>query len=358
MARIWQDFRGGTDEDPVTIESMDPGGIPASFIIIDNASGPGPDIAYDEAAGQRFGYPMGVLLRWSGTPTYMRWDAREPDVSARYVMRFPIVFDSAPPVDVVHAQIRSTSGQIMGEAGVDPSSRIYFNSQTTTMPIPDRFTATLGTVYWVQLAVTAGTTDTDGILEARIEDEAGAELFTYSDTATGTGTVPIQHFRVGLPGTNPDVTSEVVSSTAGLVMGDLDTGWWPHLSPTNIAIRPISDRPIGPGEQATLTAELWNAESGATWTWSQVSGPDLDLTSSGEVASMAGPDRWSSSSATPDAGPIGLSPAVVEVTAVLGDDTAPPVRVLVDVLPQITWTRTPAGTWVGGKVAPWCEETP
>lgn len=358
MARMWQDFRGGTDGQPVTIESMDPGGIPASFIIIDNESGTGPSIAYSQAAGQRFGYPMGAAIRWSGVPTYLRWDARDPDLTSRYVLRFPIVFDSTPTVFTPYAQIRNTSGQIMGQVGVDTSNRIYFDSRTDAMPPEDRFTATLGTIYWVQIAVTAGATDTDGLIEGRIEDNAGTELFTFSDAATSTGTVPIEHFRIGLPGTDPDVTGEALSSTAGLVMGDLDSGWWPRLSPTNINIRPLPARQIGPGEEHTMVAELWNGETGATWTWSQPSGPDLTLIASGTTATVQGPDRWNATSATPDASPIGVSPAIVEVTATLGEDTAPPVQIPVDVLPQITWTRTPSGTWVGGKVAPWCEENP
>lgn len=358
MARIWQDFRGGTDGQPVTIESMDPGGIPASFIIINNASTTGPNIAYSLAVGQRFGYPMGVAIRWSGVPTYLRWDARDPDLTSRYVLRFPIVFDSTPEVFTPYAQIRNSSGQIMGQVGVDTSNRIYFDSRTDAMPAAERFTATLGTIYWVQLAVTAGTTDTNGIIEGRIEDNAGVELFTFSNPATSTGTAPIQHFRIGLPGTDPGVTGEVLSSTAGLVMGDLDTGWWPRLSPTNINIRPIPARQIGPGEEQALAAELWNEETGAVWTWSQPTGPDLSLVGTDTTATIVGPDRWNAATPIPDASPIGLSPAIVEVTATLGEDTAPPIQVPVDVLPQITWTRTPTGTWVGGKVAPWCEENP
>lgn len=358
MTRIWQDFRGGTDGQPVTLDTMDPGGITATEIVIDGAPGTGTDIMYSLAAGQRLGYPMGVQIRWSGLPTYMRWNEPEPDTAARYVARFPVVFDSAPTVDVMGVQIINSAGTIMGDVGLDTSTRIYFNTSTDVMPVEDRFPASFGTIYWVQLAVTAGTSATDGVIEGHIEDNQGTALFDWSNPAVNTGTTPIQHYRIGMPGTSDGAVPDVVFPTSGLVMGDLSTGWWPRLSPTNINIRPIPARQVGPGEAATIVAELWNQETGATWAWSQPSGPDLTLIASDTTATVQGPHRWNADSAVPDATPIGISPAVVEVTATLGSDTAPPVQVPIEVLPQLTWTRAPSGAWMGGRVAPWCEESP
>lgn len=352
MSRIWQDFRGGTDGQPVTAETMDPGGIQASFIVIDGEAATGPDIAYSLAVGQRFGYPMGVQVRWAGEPTYMRWDVTDPDIAARNVMRFPVLFDTLPTVFTPYAQIRNTSGGLMGQVGVDTSGRIYIDQMSPA----ERFQASPGVTYWVQLAVTAGSTIADGVIEVRVEDLSGNVLFEFSNTAADTGTQPIQHYRVGGPGTDPNVNADFLIPVVGLVMGDLSEGWWPHLAPNNINIRPIDGRQIGPGETQTFVAELWNQETADSWTWSQTSGPDLSLISSNTTATVQGPDRWNAVSSVPELSDIGLSPATVQVTAMLNGQVAPPVDVRVDVLPQITWTRLPGEAWAGGTVAPWCEE--
>lgn len=352
MTRIWQDFRGGTDLDPVTKPTMEPGGIPASFIVIENTNTTGADISY--AAGAA-GYPIGAEVTWRGVPTYLRWDEPTPDAGLRYVIRFPVQFAALPEAFTPYAQLRNSAGSIMAEVGVDTSGRLYVNDQVGPTPPAERFQGTASTLYWAQLAVTTG--DGDGITELHVTDDTEAVLFDWTNATASTGTQAIAHYRVGTPGTDGSVTTDFTVPTGGLVMGDLDTGWWPYLAPDNINIRPIERFDVGPGEVAGITAELWNQEAGAAWTWMQTSGPDLTLTPTDATADVTGMDRWNADSATPvTTSAIDRTPAAVEVSATLNGQTAPAVQVPIDILPQITWTRQDGGAWVGGTVAPACEE--
>lgn len=353
MVRMWQDFRGGTDGQPVTRETMDPGGTVASFIVIDDVSGTGPDISYSTGVGQRFGYPMGVQVRWAGEPTYLRWDEPEPDVAARNVMRFPVVFDSIPAVFTPYAQMRNIGGGLMGQVGVDTSGRIYVDQ----MAAAERFQASPGVIYWVELAVTAGTTAADGVVEIRVQDAGQAVVFEWSTLAADTGTEPLQHYRVGGPGTDSSVTADFLIPTAGLVMGDLESGWWPHLSPDNINIRPLSAMRVGPNEEVDVQAVLWDGSAADSWTWEQTTGPDLLLNGDGPVGSIRGPDVWGPGMPVPSPGErAALSVAEVRVTATQGSEESPPVDFRVEIVPQLMWTRAAGVGWTGGTYAPVCEE--
>lgn len=109
-------------------------------------------------------------------------------------------------------------------------------------------------------------------------------------------------------------------------------------APVVNALSPIT---IGPGEARNIVATLASG-SADSWTWRQISGPTVSLSSAGNTLSITGPSVLPPNSGT----------AVFGVKAIDDSVESAEVTATVSILPQLSWTRVPGGDWVGSRIVP------
>jgi len=128
---------------------------------------------------------MGALLAGGG---YLRWN--NTATQDRVVARVPLYFTANPASDFPFIQFRSSGGVACGDIAVltggnagkvaiRPAFAYHAPSLTSTA-------LSTNTLYWVEVAITKGTTTANGRMEYVIYDSTGTgtPLFTYDSGAT------------------------------------------------------------------------------------------------------------------------------------------------------------------------------
>jgi hypothetical protein len=280
VAYFYHTFDTGTDGENVTLaDSGNTGGNAFSYLFVNNASTPGGSsvLQYSSAAAVEGG--MGVRLTPTATTSYLRWDAAG---GARGVMRLPIRFPNNPTDPgsaVTIAQIRNSSNQLMAGVLIRNTGHIRATDNAASVAA-SAYQLLPNTLYWAELAVTKGTTTTDGRIELKVYSADGTtEIFTWdSGTTLNTGTANVDQIRFGGGlGTSSGWAYQDIDS----IQFDTDraTGW---LGPLDVAADAPTLTITRPAENIVDLRSSAPATGQSPLTWpapTHVSGPLLTSTS-------------------------------------------------------------------------------
>lgn len=295
MAYFFNRFDGGTDGSQVTVANSSNGGNSAlSYIFYNNGSFPSgnPNIVYSSTAAMSGS--LGCRLTLGTSSTYIAYE----DLSGagdRSVTRFPIRFPSNPTATATIFVLRSSSG-LMAQAIIRTTGQIRVADAATFQTASD-FALSTNTVYWTEIAVTRGTTTSNGRIELRVfSADATTQVWSWDSGATlNTGTALPQVCRW------PTATSSVGWSYVDLddIQWDSNksTGWLGAINNIPPSVSVSADKSTAfPGETVTLTATTTDSDGTIVSTgWSTTVGT---LVGTGLTRTLAVPPSLTDQSAT------------------------------------------------------------
>lgn len=261
MAYFYNTFEGGIDGQNISVaNSGGASGNPWGHVFINGASAPagGDNIKYSSAAA--FNGSMGCAIVAGAVNNYLRWN--DAAGGTRGVVRCPIKMDSAITNLYVGAVagIYNTTSRVgaICVRGTGTGYRISAMNALSADPAASRWTATLGVLYWAELAITKGTTTSDGVLELKVFATDGVtELWSWASTAENTGTANVDHARF------------ISTAEAPLVLDDLQfdsdkpSGWLGPLilsnNPPTVSISP-STQNLAISTTANLSASASDSD--------------------------------------------------------------------------------------------------
>jgi len=328
MSVFTQSFESGTNGTEITSSNTAGGGTAISSV-----KGTGASVAFTNVAGEVIADTMSCkCVGPSGSAAYANWSGTTTRGGFFVKHRMPVV-SAGGAIQV----IRNSSG-IMLQAQLLTSKKIQFGSASSTLYTTTALT--LPGVYFIDMAVYAGTTTTDGRAKVAVYDSAGnlaggmAAPQEFTGINTGGG-LAIAFFQAGKCAATTDTSSYIFDDMRAI------TGAYAFGAPgSNIAPTADAglDQSVEPWSTVTLDGSLSTDSDGtiSSYSWTQTAGTAVTLSGASTVnptfqapASVAGGTLTFSLSVTDNSGeysdPDTVDVAVLPVTerAVIGGVEVP-----------------------------------
>lgn len=188
-------FETGVDGTVMTTANTTAGGDAATFIISNNVAASG-NLAY-EADAAHYG-SMGCRITLAAATSYWRWDVTQ--ATGRWVWSRTFKVLSTPTATSIVLGGIYAAGVVMAQIRLmaSPANVLRVANATADITASDSPALTVGNKYYVELAVTEGTTTSNGKIEISLWDvSTGTVIHTWSSTAQNTGTVGASRSRHG-----------------------------------------------------------------------------------------------------------------------------------------------------------------
>jgi hypothetical protein len=280
-----QTFEGGADGTNVTATSSAAGGDAFSTIILNS----GTDVT---AAGNAFFThnsaaaivgARGAAFNVTGVTnnSYAAW-LMPTGNGRRAVMRYPISIPSNPAVTQILSRIDTQSG-IFSQMKINTSGKLTISAGSPNADIvasTSTFTQAFNTRYWIEHAVTIGTTTSNGVVEYRLitnskTDGTGVDTIvaSYSNTAQNMGTDAefggaVSRFRFYSPFANSGWTTIQTDLWRARITSSLTDWLGPYINVT-----PPTTTTTGTNNRSVIVATTADGTSPYTFSIAQVSGP-------------------------------------------------------------------------------------
>jgi hypothetical protein len=219
----------------------------------------------------------GGEIRLGSTSGYFRLDTAEG--GTRLVMRRPFWLQAAPTATTTIMQMRDGSDTLVGNVVLMTNRALRCGPGATIVAASESSVLAINTQYFVEFAVTAGTTTSNGRVEMRITDTDNVQYGDAYDSGAvvNTGTAAPAHCRFG--GFSA-MTGWTLDRFDGPVrIGPLAAGQWiGPVTGTPAAIPPVvnagSDTSVSQGATVSLSGTATDSDGTITSTvWSVTSFP-------------------------------------------------------------------------------------
>lgn len=278
MTLFHNSFEGGTNGAQITVaNSGGASGDAFSYICYNNASYPNgnANLVYSTAAAKAGS--MGARLTLGTATTYLAW-SKPTGAGSRIVARRPWRQASSPGSAATILALRNASATI-ATAIIRTTGAIRICDNTGVSTTGSNYQLSNNTDYWIELAVTNGTTTSNGRVELKVYASDGTtELWSYdSGTTLNCGTTTPQDARFATH-----------LSTNGWATDDLDeiqfnnnlpSGWiGPFVASNTPPVVDVTadDVNVYPGETVTFTGTATDSDGTiASTSWSATGGVAL-----------------------------------------------------------------------------------
>lgn len=347
MALVFHTAEGHADGDivkksnsPGLEDGSEVGGTQFDVVLTNNVSNPFGSDAITYSADAALQGDLGFKLHATTGTTQLRHNLPAP--ANRGVARRPVKpgTSAAPGVTVRPSsgylqllQLRGVGDAFQADLVLTPTKiAVRITGWNQTAIEASGFTFTAGVQYWCELAVTPGTTTSNGKVELWVFAADGTTQLFYNElTGLNASTVQCERVRWGGIPLGDDYFDSIQFS-------DKATGFNGPLAGQPVVLDEI---PATSGEGGdVIQLSTTGAPTPSSWTWRQISGPTASTSQSGGTLSVTVPDLTVQNAAPMVFGVVGHRDGV----------SSDEVQAVIVPLPVLLWSRVHGQGWVNGRL--------